>query len=281
MKNLLFLILLIGCTNAPKQSTPDNPKTGTVTSEDITANKYTYTNLKAALLNPDKVIVLSLIPSKEGDTLYDLKHLPAQIGTLINLKELEIACLDNLEDLPDEIGNLKSLEKLIIDNGNGCSMNITIPPSIGKLSNLKELNLSGALDPRFTHGPYDTTEPIKELPQTISNLQNLEVLDLSRNGLKEIPPPVFVLHKLKVLRLDYNNITTIPSSISQLTNLKELNISLNATAKLPESIKALKGLKVNLAYETLDEPTNKELADQKKLQEEFPNIDFSYSYLDD
>ncbi len=89
------------------------------------------------------------------------------------------------------------------------------------------------------------------------------------------------MHKLRKLKLFQNDISVIPSSISSLTNLEELSIGLDAKdalVKLPKSMKTFKGLKVYLIYGTLDEPSKKELADQKKLKEEFPNLIFSYSY---
>jgi Leucine-rich repeat (LRR) protein len=290
MKNLLFLILVTGCYNSPKVTSHDNEKTETVAAVDTPTLNKTHktidTNLNEALLNPEKVISLSLYPNSLDDG-EKTSHLPAELGKLSNLKVLEIHCIDNLEDLPEEIGNLKALETLNLDEGNGCVMNVAIPSSIGQLSNLKVLNLDGALDystmMHLDSGQVSNVQlKMKELPQTIANLQNLEVLDLGRNGLKEIPPQVFKLHKLRILKLDYNDISVIPSSISDLTNLEELSISLTvATVKLPESMKAFKGLKVDLAYETLDDPSKKELAEQKKLQEEFPNIIFSYSEMDD
>jgi Leucine-rich repeat (LRR) protein len=290
MKKLVFLFLLTSCSNSPKVTTLGNEKTDTVIDTNTTflnkVNKSTDSNLNHALLTPTIITHLFLSPASIDNVAPDsIKHLPADIGKLTNLKELQICCLENLEDLPVEIGNLKFLEKLIIDQGNGCLMNISIPSSIGNLTNLKELNLDGALDYKtyrqLIH--IDSTSPqfkIKELPQTIVNLQNLEILDLGRNGLKEIPPQVFSLYKLRVLKLDYNDISVIPSTISELTHLEELSIISGTSVKLPESMKAFRGLKVNLAYKTLDEPSKKELADQKKLQEEFPNIVFSYDYLD-
>ena len=140
-----------------------------------------FDSFEQAFVAPEKVTTLSI-------TKYDpaMKHLPSQLGTLTNLVELDISCLENLEDLPSEIGKLKKLEKIIIDNGNGCQMNISLPESIGNLSNLKVLRLYGALDPT----PSDTNEPIpparvKSLPGTIGNLQNLEELDLGRNRINE------------------------------------------------------------------------------------------------
>ena len=91
-----------------------------------------FDSFEQAFVAPEKVTTLSI-------TKYDpaMKHLPPQLGNLSNLVELHISCLENLEDLPSEIGKLEKLEKLIIDNGDGCQMNISLPESIGNLSNLK------------------------------------------------------------------------------------------------------------------------------------------------
>lgn len=242
--------------------------------------KTAYKNFKEALLNADKVDSLLLVPNSFEDHM-ETKHLPSDIGKFNNLKVLEIHCFSNLEDLPQEIGNLTSLETLNMDEGNGCQMNVSLPSSIGQLTNLKVLNLDGALD--YTYSKDDTGHiskeqyKVKKLPQSIANLQNLEELDLERNGLKSVPPQVYSLKKLKILRLDYNNdIHEISDSISNLTNLKELSIILGPSVKLPESMKAFKGLKINLFEDPFKSPDQNELARRKKLQDEFPNIVFSY-----
>lgn len=56
----------------------------------------------------------------------EMRHLSARLGSLVNLEVLEFSCLEKLEDLPIEIGKLQKLEELIIDNGNGCQMNVQI-----------------------------------------------------------------------------------------------------------------------------------------------------------
>src|SRR5713101_7237239 len=152
-----------------------------------------FDSFEQAFVAPEKATTLSL-------KKYDLaiKHLPSQLGTLINLVELDISCLENLEDLPSEIGHLKKLEKLIIDNGNGCLMNISLPESIGNLSNLKVLRLYGAIDSREIGSDKPTPRSkVKNLPGTIGKLQNLEVLDLGRNGIKGIPSQIASLQNLK------------------------------------------------------------------------------------
>ena len=231
-----------------------------------------FDNLAQALASPEKVTSLSI---KEYDP--NIKHLPPKLGALVNLKELEISCLENLEDIPVEIGQLKKLEKIIIDNGNGCGMNVSIPASIGELTNLKVLRLYGALDPREIGSSAAPTSKIKPLPATIAKLQNLEELDLGRNALQTIPPEIANLKNLKKLALDANNLHDIPSFIGELKNLRELSITSNGGIKLPQSLSKLSGLKISMGDNHL------KLKDQMELRRQFPSaiFDFENEYDDD
>ena len=237
------------------------------------AHAESFDNLAKALASPERVTSLSITESRPN-----MKHLPPKLGALINLKELEISCLENLEDIPVEIGQLKKLEKIIIDNGNGCGMNVSIPASIGDLTNLKVLRLFGALDPAEIESSVPATTPkIKPLPATIAKLQNLEELDLGRNHLQTIPPEIANLKNLKKLGLDYNNLHDIPSFIGELKNLRELSISSNGGIKLPQSLSKLSGLRISMGNNYL------KLKDQAELRRRFPNatFDFESEYDDD
>src|SRR5439155_12047825 len=200
-----------------------------------------------------------------------IKHLPSQLGTLVNLVELDISCLENLEDLPSEIGNLTKLEKLIIDNGDSCQMNISLPESMGSLTNLKVLRLYGAIDAR--ESDYDKPSrpsKVKSLAGTIGKLQNLEVLDLGRNGIKGIPSQIASLQKLKRLALDYNDIHELPPFVGNLKNLQELSVCANGGIKLPKSLSNLNGLKIFMGNNYL------KIKDQEKLRGLFPKATFSF-----
>jgi Leucine-rich repeat (LRR) protein len=225
-----------------------------------------FDSFEQAFVAPEKATTLSI---KKYDPA--IKHLPSQLGTLINLVELDISCLGNLEDLPSEIGNLKKLEKLIIDNGDDCQMNISLPESMGNLSNLKVLRLYGALDPRETDSDKPTApSKVKSLPGTIGKLQNLEVLDLGRNGIKGIPSQIASLQRLKRLALDYNEIHELPAFLGNLKNLQELSVCANGGIKLPKSLSNLNGLKIFMGNNYL------KIKDQKKLRALFPKATFSF-----
>lgn len=220
-----------------------------------------FDNFEKAFRSPEKVKCLN--PNFEGDDL-NMKSLPSQIGTLVNLEVFSFGCLESLESLPEEIGNLSKLQKLIIDNGNGCSMSVSLPRSIGELKNLKVLRLYGAIE-------ADEKGKVKSLPDSISKLTQLEVLDLGRNGLENVPTQISSLTNLKTLRLEYNNLSSIPTFIGDFKNLKELSLDSNGTLNnLPASLAKLKGLKISMGNNSL------KLKDQKNLRSRFPQLIFTF-----
>jgi len=232
-----------------------------------------FESLEEALRTPAKVRRLAVQTEDQ-----QMRHLPARIGELVNLEALELSCLEKLEDLPEEIGRLGKLEELIIDNGNGCSMNVSLPRSIGRLARLRVLRLYGALD--ATETGEDGTERrgrSKSLPATLANLQSLEELDLGRNGLRAVPPQVASLRRLRKLGLDYNNIREIPSFVGDLPNLRELSLHSNGGVRLPPSLARLKGLTISLGNNRLT------LREQRRLRASFPAAVFSFEneYDDD
>jgi hypothetical protein len=224
----------------------------------IKFSDHAFYSIEQALQRPRMATRLFLKSYKSR-----LKHLSPKLGNLTNLRELEIHCQEDLIDLPKEIGKLRKLEKLIMDNGNGCGMRIALPASIGQLKNLKVLVLDGTLGGRG-------------LPKTIANLENLEELDLSRSVYKSIPSSIGSLRKLKRLELDFAEIVETPPFLAKLKNLKELSLLYNKGVKLDDSLASLKGLKIYLGNNSL------KLAEQELLRRRFPNLvlDFENDMLD-
>jgi hypothetical protein len=225
-----------------------------------------FDSFEKAFQTPEKVRCLN--PNFEGNDL-NMKRLPSRLGTLVNLEVFSFGCLEQLQELPEEIGNLRKLEELIIDNGNGCSMSVSLPRSIGRLENLRVLRLYGALEADSDQ----TARPrkIKSLPDTISDLRKLEVLDLGRNGLEAVPPQIAALSNLKTLRLEYNSLRAVPAFVGDFKNLKELSLDANGKlANLPASLANLPGLKVSMGNNSL------KLRNQKSLRSRFPGIVFSF-----
>lgn len=263
---LLSLQLFVGSAGAVNAQRPSNVLVRGGSFSGLQLDEGVFDNFAQALRMPAKVKRLTL-QSEDAE----MKHLPPGLGSLVNLEALEMACLEKLIDLPEEIGNLSKLEELIIDNGNGCSMNVSLPRSIGRLTNLRVLRLYGALDGR----DMDDQRPArparnKSLPDTLANLQKLEELDLGRNGISSVPAVVASLQGLKKLGLDYNDIHELPSFAGDLKNLKELSLNANGGMRLPQSLAGLKGLKVFMGNNKLT------LVAQKQLRARFPNAVFSF-----
>ena len=233
---------------------------------DVLQQDGVFDSFEQALRSPGRVRRLVIQSDERG-----LRHLPAGLGKLVNLEALELACFEKLEDLPEEIGMLGKLQELIIDNGNGCRMNVALPRSIGRLRSLRVLRLYGALDGRDADGEAPArTARSKTLPETLADLQNLEELDLGRNGLRSVPPEVASLRGLRKLGLDYNDIDEVPSFVGDLTNLRELSLRSNGGLRLPPSLAKLKGLQVFMGNNSL------KLADQKRLRGLFPAATFFF-----
>lgn len=247
----------------------------------VSAQAETYKHLSEALANPEKATRLDLgavyqedaaEPVEENNPDFSLKLLPEAFGSLTNLKELNIGGLEALEELPKELGNLKNLESIVIDNGNGYQMNVSLPETIAGLEKLKILRLYGAFDASGIM-ENEKGEPVKakKLPQALGALQNLEELDIGRNGLNEVPPQVASLAKLVTLNLDYNGIKELPEFVGNLKNLKNLTINCNGGTRLPDSLKNLKGLNIAMGNAAL------KLKDQEELRKRFPGAVFDFS----
>ena len=120
---------------------------------------------------------------------------------------------DKLTSLPPEIGKLSNLEKLNCHN----NQIKTLPPEIGKLSNLEKLNCHN--------------NQIKTLPPEIGKLYKLKEFDCSFNILEILPPEIGQLKNLEILNCSWNKLKTLPSEIEKLINLKKFDYSFNLFVK--------------------------------------------------
>ncbi len=117
---------------------------------------------------------------------------------IFNGKILQMSISDtNLENLPEDFGNLKDLNFISIIKNQLTSL----PESIGVLNNLKELMLSG--------------NNLTSLPESFVNLISLQKLDLSNNQFKEIPTQLWALKKLTQLDLNGNPLSSEENTIIQ------------------------------------------------------------------
>ncbi len=131
--------------------------------------------------------------------------------------------------IPPQLGNLSNLEELDLDNND---LTGTIPPQLGNLSNLEELDL-------------DNNRLTGSIPSELGNLSNLDDLDLDNNRLTgTIPPQLGNLSNLEELDLDNNRLTgTIPPQLGNLSNLEDLHLDNNRlTGTIPPQLGNLSNL---------------------------------------
>jgi len=145
-------------------------------------------------------------PNKVKESIWELKNLERlslfgcevemtpRIGNMKSLIDLDMFGVEIKGDLPSEIENCTNLKKLIIHYGYNCT------PGPGR--------------------EHITTHMIGTIPPGIGKLVNLEELDLAYNDLSgPVPADLSKLTKLKKLKLDGNRLTgVIPESVRSHTN---------------------------------------------------------------
>ncbi|XP_039166548.1 disease resistance protein RUN1-like isoform X2 [Eucalyptus grandis] len=170
-----------------------------------------------------------------------LKHLPEEIGDLVNLQYFVVDCY-KIKRLPNFIGKLKSLCELhfkgcishnldsanswnlpcVIEMLHNHSLKDRLPSGIGSLPLLRILNLSGTC--------------VSEVPKTISMLPCLQRIELMGcNNIQELPTLPTSLTHLEVS----SKLLRVVSDLSNLTNLVELYLSGTHVSEVPKTIGTL------------------------------------------
>ncbi|GLT42784.1 hypothetical protein SLA2020_167680 [Shorea laevis] len=185
-----------------------------------------------------------LNPQFAVDSLANLTHLvsfnasgfllpgsiPVWFGqSLLTLQVLDLRSCSVNGSIPLSIGNLTSLTGLYLsDNG----ITGQIPSSLGRLLNLSVLDLS-------------KNSLTGTIPASFASLGNLTSLHISSNNLSgSIPPGIGALLKLQSLNLSNNGLTSsIPAQLGDLNSLVDLDLSFNAlSGPVPEDLRGLRNL---------------------------------------
>jgi gliding motility-associated-like protein/uncharacterized delta-60 repeat protein len=155
--------------------------------------------------------------------------LPATIGDLTNLINLDIRSNQVAGVIPTSLGTINTLQNIILDQN---LLTGIIPNSIFSLTNLKILELGG-------------NQLTGSIPTSVSNLVNLEALGLSTNQLSgSLPTELGSLTMLTRLQLAANQFSgNLPASIGNLVNLTEFSVFNNQlSGAVPTSLSNLVNL---------------------------------------
>jgi len=164
-----------------------------------------------------------------------LNYIPEEIGQLTQLQRLNIDHTESLITIPNSIGHLSQLKKLSI---NGTSIS-KLPDSIGQLQELEELNVKINRQLRYFPSSIGTLKALKKL--VIKGLY--DKYSATPNTIPVVfPDEIGLLSNLEELNLDSNNLKTLPVSIGQLKKLTELSLDYNNFQEIPNGIFQLSNL---------------------------------------
>ncbi|KAJ7952666.1 Plant intracellular Ras-group-related LRR protein [Quillaja saponaria] len=126
--------------------------------------------------------------------------------------------LMKMEWLPVSIGKLSDVTELDLSE----NRIMALPPTIGGLKSLLKLDIH--------------SNQLINLPDSFGELINLTDLDLHANRLRSLPASFGNLTNLSSLDLSSNHFTLLPNTIGSLTSLKRLNVETNELEELPYTI---------------------------------------------
>ena len=156
-------------------------------------------------------------------------YIPSELG---NLSSLEWLLLDEnqlSDDIPSELGNLSRLERLHLGEN---QLSGDIPSEFGTLDNLIYMDL-------------DSNRLTDDIPSELGNLSRLERLHLGENQLSgDIPSEFGILDNLIYLNLASNRLTdNIPAELGSLSILKFLDLHNNQfNGAIPRELGTLSNL---------------------------------------
>ncbi|XP_048140768.1 disease resistance protein L6-like [Rhodamnia argentea] len=181
-------------------------------------------------------------PNLERLTFEDcskLRKIDGSIGMLKCLIDLNINHCNSLKHLPEEIGDLVNLQYFFV----AWNEIKELPSSIWKMKSLRELHFQGYIDEEL-----DLANSW-ELPSAVGSLQNLEVLQVNIRSLKgELASGIGSLPFLRILNLSKTSITGIPKSINMLPRLQRIElVDCNMIQELPTLPTSLTNLEVSSA----------------------------------
>ncbi|KAK9059409.1 hypothetical protein SSX86_022029 [Deinandra increscens subsp. villosa] len=167
----------------------------------------------------------------------------------VEVLDLHSKLMENIGSLPVTIGKLSNITELDLSD----NKILALPSSITNLTALTKLdvhsnqltnlpdsfgNLVNLLDLDLHANRF------KSLPESFRNLSNLVNLDLSSNHFTHLPDLIGNLTSMQILIVETNDLEELPYTIGSCSSLVALKLDFNQLKGLPEAIGKLKCLEV-------------------------------------
>lgn len=188
-----------------------------------------------------------------------LLNIPKSIGQLKYLERIVIDGNSSFEGvnvqitkLPKEFCELQSLETLVLRN---CTEMMSLPNSFGNLSNIQYIDLFGCKKLRRIPKSFGNLAKLKYLnlsgcnqvtfqSEALEKISTLQHMDLTNcEKIEILPQQVAHQRSLLTLRLKGTDLKELPSAIGELRNLEVLELGSPLLDRLPPSLVDLRNLK--------------------------------------
>ncbi|XP_030935129.1 TMV resistance protein N-like isoform X2 [Quercus lobata] len=230
-----------------------------------------YLNETAIKELPLSVVHLTGLTKLDLRDCKNLSSLPNASCYLMSLKILTLSGCSKLNELPENLGNIKSLEELDVSE----TAITELPSSLVLLKNLKVLSLRGCegltsiSSNKLISFPLmrkRRVDPTGMLGRSLSNLWSLTNLNLSYCNLQAIPDGLGCLSSLTCLDLRGNYFVYLPESTTQLSNMETLRLcGCKHLRSLPE-------LPLNIGFLGAGGCTSLEILPLKPEDGPYPNL---------
>ncbi|KAK9205284.1 hypothetical protein WN943_015551 [Citrus x changshan-huyou] len=191
------------------------------------------------------------------------ESLPSGQCMFKSLTSLEIIDCPNFERLPDELGNLQALNRLIID---GTAIR-ELPEGLGQLALLSKLELKNCSELEYISSSIFKLKSVESIE--ISNCSNLKgfpeipFCNIDGSGIERIPSSVLKLNKCSKLEslpsslcmfksltsleiIDCKKLERLPDELGNLEALEELRVEGTGIREVPKSLAQLALSKLKL-----------------------------------
>ncbi|KAL2458005.1 Plant intracellular Ras-group-related LRR protein 4 [Abeliophyllum distichum] len=171
------------------------------------------------------------------------------VKTGASFLDLQGKLMDKVEWLPLSLGKLSNVTELNFSE----NQIMALPNTIGNMKSLKKfyicanqlINLPDSFGELHNLTDLDLhANMMKSLPETFGSLKNLINLDLSSNKFVNLPNIIGDLSSLQRLNMQLNDLEELPHTIGSCSSLLELRLDFNRLRVLPEAMGKLECLEI-------------------------------------